>query len=117
MAMDVALKKVLIEDCAKVIAAHADELTSLDQAIGDGDHGVNMKRGFESLLADADALAHVVEARGVEALLREQLGGCGQDLRAGAGCTRRCEGTGAAYHWVGFLPVVRQVQSQRHGIA
>ena len=57
MVMDVALKKALIEDCAKVITAHADELTSLDQAIGDGDHGVNMKRGFESLLADADALA------------------------------------------------------------
>jgi dihydroxyacetone kinase-like protein len=57
MAMDGALKKALIEDCAKVIAAHADELTSLDQAIGDGDHGVNMKRGFESLLADAESLA------------------------------------------------------------
>ena len=55
--MDQALKKALIEDCAKVIVAHADELTALDQAVGDGDHGVNMKRGFESLLADADALS------------------------------------------------------------
>ena len=55
--MDTALKKSLIEDCAKMIIAHADELTALDQAIGDGDHGVNMKRGFESILADADALA------------------------------------------------------------
>ncbi|NCX06331.1 MAG: dihydroxyacetone kinase subunit L, partial [Actinobacteria bacterium] len=41
--MDSALKKALIEDCAKMIIAHAEELTSLDQAIGDGDHGVNMK--------------------------------------------------------------------------
>ena len=37
--------------------AHADELTALDQAIGDGDHGLNMKRGFEAVLADLDALA------------------------------------------------------------
>ncbi|ASF40343.1 dihydroxyacetone kinase subunit L [Halobacillus halophilus] len=26
---------------------HKDELTSLDQAIGDGDHGINMSRGFQ----------------------------------------------------------------------
>jgi len=39
------------------VIAHADELTRLDQAIGDGDHGINMKRGFEAVLADIDALA------------------------------------------------------------
>lgn len=55
--MDKALKKTLIEECAQVITAHAEELTSLDQAIGDGDHGVNMKRGFEAVMADADALS------------------------------------------------------------
>lgn len=47
----------LVEACAAAISAHADELTSLDQAIGDADHGYNMKRGFDALLADADALA------------------------------------------------------------
>jgi dihydroxyacetone kinase-like protein len=36
---------------------HADELTSLDQAIGDGDHGLNMKRGFEAVLATLPGLA------------------------------------------------------------
>jgi phosphoenolpyruvate---glycerone phosphotransferase subunit DhaL len=36
---------------------HAEELTALDSAIGDGDHGANMKRGFEAVLADLDALA------------------------------------------------------------
>ena len=36
---------------------HADELTALDQAIGDGDHGLNMKRGFEAVLADLPTLA------------------------------------------------------------
>jgi dihydroxyacetone kinase-like protein len=42
----------LITTVADVIAKHADELTALDQAIGDGDHGVNMKRGFEAVRAD-----------------------------------------------------------------
>jgi dihydroxyacetone kinase-like protein len=47
----------LIAAAADTIAAHADELTALDQAIGDGDHGLNMKRGFEAVRAEADALA------------------------------------------------------------
>ena len=34
-----------------VIRRHADELTTLDQAIGDGDHGINMQRGFEAIEA------------------------------------------------------------------
>lgn len=48
--------KALIEAVAKVVIAHADELTDLDQAIGDGDHGVNMKRGFEAVLSDLDQI-------------------------------------------------------------
>jgi dihydroxyacetone kinase-like protein len=47
----------LITDVADTIAAHADELTALDQAIGDGDHGLNMKRGFEAVRAETAALA------------------------------------------------------------
>ena len=47
----------LIAAVADTIAAHADELTALDQAIGDGDHGLNMKRGFEAVRADTAALA------------------------------------------------------------
>ena len=39
------------------ILAHADELTTLDQAIGDGDHGINMRRGFEAIAAQAEELA------------------------------------------------------------
>ena len=31
------------------IAAQADYLTQLDAAIGDGDHGTNMRRGFEAV--------------------------------------------------------------------
>ncbi|MCP9229092.1 dihydroxyacetone kinase subunit DhaL [Mesorhizobium sp. LMG 17147] len=47
----------LIEAAANTIAAHAEELTRLDQAIGDGDHGLNMKRGFEAVRAEAGAFA------------------------------------------------------------
>ncbi len=54
---DQALLRRLIEAVAQTIIDHADELTDLDSAIGDGDHGANMKRGFEAVLADLDALA------------------------------------------------------------
>jgi dihydroxyacetone kinase-like protein len=47
----------LITAIAETIMAHADELTALDQAIGDGDHGLNMKRGFEAVRAETTALA------------------------------------------------------------
>lgn len=47
----------LFEAMAAAIAAHVDELTRLDQAIGDGDHGSNMQRGFDAVLADLDRLA------------------------------------------------------------
>ena len=55
--MDAARQKQLILAVSDAIIAHAEELTALDQAIGDGDHGVNMKRGFEAVRADADNLA------------------------------------------------------------
>lgn len=47
----------LVEVTCETVVAHADELTTLDQAIGDGDHGLNMKRGFEAIRAQIDALA------------------------------------------------------------
>ena len=50
------LHRLIVAVCDGVIA-HADELTALDQAVGDGDHGVNMKRGFEAVRADAQATA------------------------------------------------------------
>lgn len=42
----------LLDIVAGRIIAHAEELTELDSAIGDADHGLNMKRGFEAVLAD-----------------------------------------------------------------
>lgn len=51
------LGRALIEACAETIGANADRLTALDQAIGDGDHGANMKRGFAALRDAADDMA------------------------------------------------------------
>jgi dihydroxyacetone kinase-like protein len=55
--LDATVLRALIAEVAGRMIAHADELTALDQAIGDGDHGLNMKRGFEAVLADADQIA------------------------------------------------------------
>ncbi|WP_374331869.1 dihydroxyacetone kinase subunit DhaL [Aestuariivirga sp.] len=49
--MALPLDKMLDTLSARIIAA-ADELTDLDSAIGDADHGLNMKRGFEAVQAE-----------------------------------------------------------------
>ena len=49
--------KTLVKVAAERVIASAPELTSLDQAIGDGDHGTNMKRGFEAVLNKLDAIS------------------------------------------------------------
>ena len=46
-----------LRDAAAVIAEHRAELIELDRAIGDGDHGENMNRGFQAIVA---ALDHAV---------------------------------------------------------
>ena len=46
----------LIAATTATIAENAEELTALDQAIGDGDHGVNMKRGFDAIAAAAEEI-------------------------------------------------------------
>jgi len=40
-----------IRRAAEVVAADADRLTRLDAAIGDGDHGLNLDRGFTAAVA------------------------------------------------------------------
>jgi len=68
MVVGEATRKLLIETVARRVIDHADELTGLDQAIGDGDHGVNMKRGFEAVLGDADGLAAKPLPEGLKAI-------------------------------------------------
>jgi dihydroxyacetone kinase-like protein len=50
---------LLIQAATQTLIDHVDELTALDQAIGDGDHGLNMKRGalaIQARLTDFDAM-------------------------------------------------------------
>ena len=39
----------LLQDVAAAVRANAEELTELDRAIGDGDHGANLRRGFDAV--------------------------------------------------------------------
>jgi dihydroxyacetone kinase-like protein len=73
--MDAALARRVIEAVADSVIAHADELTALDQAIGDGDHGINMKRGFETVRAEAATLAakplpEALQAMGMQLVMK-----------------------------------------------
>lgn len=46
-----------IEGVAARIKQHRDELTTLDSAIGDADHGANLDRGFAAVLAKLPSVA------------------------------------------------------------
>ena len=48
------LLRSLLQGTAEAVIAQSEHLTALDQAIGDGDHGINMKRGLENVLTDLD---------------------------------------------------------------
>jgi phosphoenolpyruvate---glycerone phosphotransferase subunit DhaL len=46
----------VIRAVTQTLIDHVDELTALDQAIGDGDHGLNMRRGALAIQAKLDEL-------------------------------------------------------------
>jgi dihydroxyacetone kinase-like protein len=47
----------VIQGATQTLIDHVDELTALDQAIGDGDHGLNMRRGALAIQVRLDALS------------------------------------------------------------
>ena len=49
----------IIEAIADVIEKNAEEITALDQAIGDGDHVINLQRGIQALMAHRDDLSQL----------------------------------------------------------
>jgi phosphoenolpyruvate---glycerone phosphotransferase subunit DhaL len=57
MTIDRQARRLLFETVARRVISSAEELTDLDRAIGDGDHGINMRRGFGAVLAAADELS------------------------------------------------------------
>jgi phosphoenolpyruvate---glycerone phosphotransferase subunit DhaL len=59
MSNTTALLPELILAVAKTIENNAEELTSLDQAIGDGDHVTNLQRGIQALTAQNETLSQL----------------------------------------------------------
>jgi dihydroxyacetone kinase-like protein len=59
MSFTPALLPSLIEAIQLVIEANAEEVTALDQAIGDGDHVTNLQRGLQALMAEREALSEM----------------------------------------------------------
>jgi dihydroxyacetone kinase-like protein len=58
-----------VREASRLITAEAGNLTELDAAIGDGDHGINLRRGFQAAeetldKADAETPAAVLAAVG-----------------------------------------------------
>src|SRR6476659_5512020 len=49
----------LIRQATQTLIDHVDHLTALDQAIGDGDHGLNMRRGALAIQARLPELAEL----------------------------------------------------------
>jgi phosphoenolpyruvate---glycerone phosphotransferase subunit DhaL len=54
-----ALLPSLIQAIDHAIETNAEEVTALDQAIGDGDHVTNLQRGIKALTAQSDELAQL----------------------------------------------------------
>jgi phosphoenolpyruvate---glycerone phosphotransferase subunit DhaL len=52
---------------AAEVDAHKEQLTQLDAAVGDGDHGINMQRGMSAVLVKVDAAG---EEQDIGALLK-----------------------------------------------
>jgi len=67
--VDAAAVVAWLRACAAVIAERRDELTELDAAIGDADHGVNMDRGMQAVVA------RLAAAGGEESAQEEPHGG------------------------------------------
>lgn len=57
--LSVAWADAWIRGVQAVVAEHREELNDLDRAIGDGDHGENLDRGFKAVVAKLDGIADV----------------------------------------------------------
>lgn len=53
-ALDRTLVEAWVREFARLVTDHVDELTGLDAAIGDADHGTNMQRGMSAVVAALD---------------------------------------------------------------
>lgn len=86
-----------IEAVSKAVIAEKDFLTDLDREIGDGDHGINMARGFAAVLEKIDSLEDTTEPgpvfKAVGLALTSNVGGAAGPLY-GTGFLRAAEACG-----------------------
>ena len=78
--------KDAIDHISNAIISQKDYLTHLDREIGDGDHGINMARGFEAVLEKMDRLADTSKPgpvlKAVGSTLMNTIGGAAGPLYA-----------------------------------
>ena len=67
MKFDQRTTREMIQTIADTVIGSTDELTELDRAIGDADHGVNLERGFNAVLAKIVSIS----AQPIDAALSE----------------------------------------------
>lgn len=60
--LDLAETVAMLRAVAAAVIANVDVLTDADLAIGDGDHGIGMRRGFEAVLAALDSEPASIDA-------------------------------------------------------
>jgi dihydroxyacetone kinase-like protein len=82
---------------AAAVAERRDELTALDAAIGDADHGINMDRGMQAVVARLDAAPGAGGAGSA--------GAAGADAGADEGAAGAAPGVGALLKAVGMTLV------------
>jgi dihydroxyacetone kinase-like protein len=76
-ALTPAATRELLQAVARRVVDSVDLLTTVDQAIGDGDHGVGMRRGFAAVLELLQSQPETVEAafKGAGAAIMSNAGG------------------------------------------
>lgn len=73
----------MIKAAALVIDQNADEVTVLDQTLGDGDHVTNLQRGLEALIKQSDELSVLSWGAGLQKMgmtLLSTMGGASGSL-------------------------------------
>lgn len=81
--MDAAFVRAWVDELTRLVNEQSDELTRLDSAIGDGDHGVNLRRGFNAAaqrLSDGPAAGPAAVLTTVGTTLISKVGGAAGPL-------------------------------------
>jgi dihydroxyacetone kinase-like protein len=72
--------KAWLHEFARLVSVHRDELSELDAAIGDGDHGTNMDRGMQAVIAGLDETTLAALAKKAGMTLVSTVGGASGPL-------------------------------------